>query len=99
MVLEQTLEDRAQVGRGFQVAVLVEVSLLQARPVGDDAASLERAARKQRDRRGAVVGAFVAVDSRGAAELGDERHHGLVPGCAHVALDRRDGGVERAQQC
>ena len=48
--------------------------------------------------RGAVIGAVGAVDARGAAELGDERHHGLAPGLAHVGFDRRDRAVERAEQ-
>ena len=40
MVLEQALEHGAQIGRRFQIAVLVEIGLLDARPIGDDPATL-----------------------------------------------------------
>src|SRR5258705_6493053 len=44
MVFEQALEHGAQISRRLQIAVLVEVGLLDARPIGDDPATLERAA-------------------------------------------------------
>ena len=36
---------------------------LQARPIGDDAPSLDRTARQQHDRAGAVIGPFGAIDA------------------------------------
>ena len=77
---------------------MVEVGGLEAGPVGDDASALQRAAHEHGDRAGAVVGAVVAVDARGAAELGDDRNHGLAPGLAHGLLDGGNGDVEHAQQ-
>src|SRR2546429_3747323 len=50
------LEHRAQVGGRGKIAAFVEVGVLQARPVGNYAAALQRAAREQRDGAGAVVG-------------------------------------------
>ena len=53
---------------------------------------LQRAAQQQGGRGGAVVGAVGAVDPRGAAELGDHHHHGVLPGRPHAlgeAVERR----------
>src|SRR5262245_44794730 len=46
MVLEHALEHRAQIGCRLQIAVLVEIGLLDARPIGDDPPILERTARR-----------------------------------------------------
>src|SRR6267142_4196084 len=62
MVLEQALEHGAQISRRLQIAVLVEIGLLYARPIGDDPATLERAAGKQRHRCGTVIGSVIAID-------------------------------------
>ena len=51
MVGEHALEHGAQVGRRFEIALLIEIGGLQARPIGDDAPAVERAAGEQGDRR------------------------------------------------
>src|SRR5262249_42531471 len=66
VILEQALEHRAQIGGRLEVALLVQIRLLEARPIGQHATALERAAREERDRAGAVVGALGAVDAGGA---------------------------------
>ncbi len=98
MVPEQPLHDRAQIGCRLQIAALVEVGVAKARPIGDDAPALQRAAGEQSDGRGPVVGAAVAIDVRGAAELGDRDDDRLAPGIAHIGRDRRHRVVERAQE-
>src|SRR5262245_11018057 len=65
MVAQQALQHRTQVGGGLEVAVLVQIAVLKARPVRDHVAALERAAEQQRHRAGAVVGTLGAVDPRG----------------------------------
>src|SRR5262245_48922911 len=77
MVLEHALEHRAQIGCRLQIAVLVEIGLLAARPISDDPATLERTAGEQRHCCGTVIGSVIAVDTRGAAELCDQSHHSL----------------------
>src|SRR3954464_11759313 len=72
MIAEQALEHGAQIGGGLEVAFLIELGLLQSRPVGDHAPAPQRAAGEKRDGAGAVIGAVGAVDARGASELGDE---------------------------
>src|SRR5262249_12966793 len=69
VVPEHALEHGPYIGGRLEVTALEQVRFLEARPVGDDAAALERAAGEQRDRRGAVVGPVGAIDTRGAAEL------------------------------
>ena len=56
--------------------------------------ALQRAAGEEGGGRGAVVGAIVAVDVRGAAELSDQRDDGVGPRLAHVGFDRGDRAVE-----
>jgi hypothetical protein len=63
----------------------VEVGFLETRPIGDNPAALQRTAGEEGGGRGAVVGAVVAVDVRGAAEFGDERDDGVGPCCVVVA--------------
>src|SRR5262249_27990242 len=46
----------------------------------------------------AVVGAIIAVDSRGATEFGHDYGNRLAPGIAHVGLDLGNSAVERAEQ-
>src|SRR5262249_31750980 len=98
VIPEQALEHGTQIRRRLEVALLMEIGLLEARPIGDDPATLERATDQQRHRGSAMIGAVVAVEAGSAAELGNERHYGLAPGCAHVGLDRRQSGVERTEQ-
>ena len=45
-----------------------------------------------------MVGAFGAVDARGAAKLGHNRHHSLTPRRAHVGLDSRERAIKRAKE-
>src|SRR4029077_7840628 len=89
VVPQQALEHGAQIGGRLEVALLVQVRFLEAGPVGDNTAALERAASQQRHRAGAVIGPVGAVDARGAAELGDDRDDALAPRVAHIGLDRR----------
>ena len=98
VILQQSLEHGAQIGGRLEIAVLVEIGGLQARPIGDHAPAFERATGEERNRRGAVVGAFGAVDARGAAELGDQRHYRLMPCRPHIGFDRGKCAVERAEQ-
>jgi len=98
MIFQHAFEHCAQIGGRFEIAVLVQIGTFQARPIGDDAAALERAADKERDRRGAVVGAVGAVDTRGAAEFGGKRDYGILPGTAHIGFDGGERIVERAEE-
>src|SRR6266446_7963687 len=63
MIAEQALQDRTQIGRGPQIPAFVEIGLFETRPVGDHAPTLESPSEEHGDRRGAVVGAVIAVDS------------------------------------
>ena len=98
MVLQHALEHRAQVVGRREVAALIEIGGFQARPVRDHPAALHRAAGKQRDGAGAVVGAFGAVDARGAAEFGGNHDHGVAPARAEPAFELRQRAVETAEQ-
>src|SRR3954452_17197682 len=98
VVSEQALEHGAQIGGRFEVAILVELGLLQPGPVGHDAPAAERSSGKEGHGPGAVIGAIGAVDARGAAELGHDGNHGLAPVVPHVGLDRSQGAIERAQK-
>ena len=98
MIPEQALEHGAQIGGGLEVALLVELGLLQSRPVRDHAAAPQCTAGEEGDGAGAVIGAVGAVDARGASELRDDGDHRLAPGFAHVALDRRQRTVERPEE-
>src|SRR5579872_4527358 len=98
MIPQQSLEHRAQVGGGLEVAAFVELFGLEAGPVRDHAAALERAAGEQRDGARAVVGAERAIDARSAPELGDDGDHGLSPRLAHAGLDRGNRAIEGAEQ-
>ena len=75
---EQALGERAQIRGRREVAILEELALREARPVGEHAAALHRAARHEGDRAGAVIGALGAVHPHGAAEFGHGQHHGLL---------------------
>src|SRR3954447_21626353 len=98
VVPEEALEHGAQIGGRFEVAILIELGLLQPGPVSHYAPAAERSSGKEGRGPGAVIGAVGAVDARGAAELGDDGNHGLAPVVPHVGLDRRQGAVERAQK-
>src|SRR5260370_231531 len=95
---EQALEHGSQVGGGLEIALVVEIGLLEARPIGNDPAALERAADQERHRGGAVIGPIGAVDARGPPEFGDQRHHGLLPGWPHILFDRPEGAINRTKQ-
>ena len=69
------------------ITPFMEIGLLEAQPIGDDAAALERAAHQQRDRRGAVIGACGAVDAGGGAKFDNQHDSRLAPGRAHVGFD------------
>src|SRR5215471_8494073 len=71
VVAKQALEYSAQVGGGLEVTLLVQVGLLEARPIGNDPAALERTADQQRHRCGSVIGPIGAVDAGGPPELGN----------------------------
>src|SRR6478736_9380786 len=75
MIPEQALEHGAQIGGRFEVASLMELGLLQSRPVGDDAPAAQCATDEKGNGAGAMVGAVGAVDARGAPELGDDGDH------------------------
>src|SRR5262249_41284313 len=62
------------------------------------APALQRAPDEHGDRAGAMIGAVVAVDARGATEFGDDGDYGLTPGLAHGLLDGGDGDVEHPEQ-
>ena len=64
MLGERPLEHGAQVRRGFQIALLIEIGGLQARPFRDDPAARQGAAGEEGDRRGSVVGADRPVNAR-----------------------------------
>src|ERR1700739_420564 len=49
MVPQEPFQNSAQVGGRLQIALLQEVGVFDARPIGDDAAAFERAAGEQRD--------------------------------------------------
>lgn len=86
MVPEDALEHGAQVGGPFEVTAFVEIGVLEAGPVGDDAPALQRAAGQQCDRAGAVIGAVGAVDARGAAKFRDHHDDGLAPRRGRIAI-------------
>jgi hypothetical protein len=67
MVPEQAFENGAQVGGGFKVPLLVQISFLEARPICDDAPTFERTADQQCYCAGAVIRALGAVNAGGAA--------------------------------
>ena len=48
VIAQQPLDDAAQIGGRLQVAVLIEISDFQSRPIRDHPAAIHRAARKQR---------------------------------------------------
>src|SRR5262245_2345920 len=98
VIAQQALEHRAKIDGGLEIATLVEVGGLQARPVGDDASASESAAGQQRHGACTVIGAVGTVDASSASELGDDGNYRLAPAIAHVGLDRRQRAVERAKQ-
>jgi hypothetical protein len=67
--LQRALEQAADVGGRLEVAVLVEPAGREARPVDQDAATIDRAVEQQGGDRGAVAGAVGCDD---AAEFGDD---------------------------
>src|ERR1700724_3991453 len=71
---------------------------LHARQIDDNAPALQYAAGELGHGRSAVVGAVSAVEARGAAEFGYEHDHRLMPGVAHLALDRGNRAIERTEQ-
>src|SRR5579872_2535334 len=79
MVAEDAFEQAAHVERRPSIPVFEQAILRQGRPVADDTATLQRTARQQRRRAGAVVSAGSAVDPGGAAELGDSDDQGVAP--------------------
>jgi hypothetical protein len=88
-------QDCPQIGRGLEVAPLMEIGILQPRPIGDDATAIEGAAHEQRHGRGAVVRAVIAVDARRAPELGHERNDGfMLEERLDLAAVARAGGME-----
>jgi hypothetical protein len=95
---EHALEHGAQIGGRLEVALLVEVGDLEARPIGDDAPAGKRAADKEGDRSRAVVSANGAVDAGGAAELSDRDDDRVVPARPEFAFERGEGAVETAEQ-
>src|SRR5262245_15258024 len=98
VIAQHALENGTQISGRLEVALLVKVGLLDARPIGYHAAALERTAQEERNCCGAVIGTGGAVDAGGATELSDKRHHGLAPSVAYSGLDRPEGGIECAEQ-
>jgi len=98
VISEQPFHDRPQIGRGFQIAALVEVGVFEPGPIGNDAAALQRAAGEHGDARSSMVRAAVAIDVCGAAELGDGDDNRVLPRIAEIGCDRRQRVVERCQQ-
>jgi len=98
MVRKHPLERGAQIGRRREVAVLIELRVLQARPIGDDAAARDCAAGQEGNRRRAMVGARGAVNAGRAAELGDGDDSGIFPKRAEVLLDFLERAVEAPEQ-
>src|SRR5215469_18735070 len=54
VIAQQALEHGTEIGCRLEIALFVEVGLLDARPIGDDAAALERATGEEHDGGGAV---------------------------------------------
>src|ERR1700730_4214362 len=98
MVLEDTLEHRAQVCGRPEIATFEQISILKTRPVGDHTATLQCAADQQRDCGCAMVSAVGSGDARGAAELRYNSDYGLAPSVAHTVFDCGNGAVERTEQ-
>jgi len=94
MIVQQAFDHGAQIGGRRQIAALIEIGALQARPVRDHPAALHRAPGEQRNGAGAVIGALGAVDARGAAEFGCDHHHGVAPALAQSAFEFRERAVE-----
>ena len=91
--------EQALVGiRRQDVAAFVERSVGEARPVADDAAAGDGAARHEGEAAGAVVGAAAAVLGRRAPELGDDHDDRLPPGFAQAALQLQEAAGEVSQQ-
>src|SRR6476620_256230 len=88
MVLENSLHDRPQISRRFQVASVTKVCFFQTGPVGNDAAALQSTTDEKGDRCGAVISALGAINARCPSELGDHSNHTVFPGITHAAFKR-----------
>ena len=87
----------AEVGRHREVAVLVEVRRVEARPPAVDLSAADAAAEQQHDVGVAMVGAAIAVLLHGAAELGHRHDRHVRHPRTEVARERRDREAEVAQ--
>lgn len=98
VVAQQALQNGSQVGGGFQVALVEQVGLFEARPIGDDTPALQRTAREESYGRGTVIGAVVAIEARRATEFRNEGDDSLVPSLTHIRLDPGNRAVKRTKQ-
>lgn len=69
MIFQQALEHGAQIGRRFEIAVLIQIGGLKSGPVRDHASALESPADEKRHGRRAMVGAVGAVGMEPALQL------------------------------
>ena len=79
MVMQKAFQHAAQIRRRFEIACLIKVGSLQARPVRDHAAALDGAACKQRNGAGAVIRSRRSIDARGTAKLRHDHDRGIPP--------------------
>jgi hypothetical protein len=61
VVAQQALQDGSQVGGRLQVALVEQVGLFEARPIGEDTPAFQRTAREESYGCGTVIGAGVAI--------------------------------------
>jgi hypothetical protein len=82
----------------LQVTVLEQVVPRQAGPVRLNPPAGDRAARDERGRACAVVGAEEPIRADGTAELRHHNHDRVVPQVAHPRLQRDHAAVEVGQR-
>jgi len=83
VILEKPFQYGAQVGRGLEVAPLMQIVSLSPGQSATTRPPLRATPRSSGHGRGAVVRALIAVDARRASELGDERNDGFAPVCPY----------------
>ena len=94
MVGEDALQNGAQIRGRREVAALIELVRLQARPIGDDASARDRAAGEEGRGSRPVIGAIGAVYARGAAEFGDRDNGRVLPMLAKALFELLEGAVD-----
>src|SRR6185369_3842556 len=85
---------RPEVGREREIAPLVKLFLLEARPLAVYLAALYVAADHEQRAGVAVIRAAVSVLARHAAELGHRHDHDVVHSVAQVSDERGDRARE-----